>query len=396
MGLSASQARQLLLTAKRNDLEFRAQQISQQRLILSSQLEEIATEYENATSNRQMQIQLYSNGNAEDASALKQTTNLTYQDLVSGCALIGNASKINVTAERGSLLATTAYHLKNADGATVVSSLEEIPGIGAGDAYYVLYDENDHQPNVQKWYKDGGEYVPYPESGEKYENDASGKYIYNGTTYVEFSSLSEEDKTKFNGNDRFKRIDLTSKTLYVQEKTGSDAEYLEKILDAGGTLPEGYKSDSNREIIITKSGTIKIGTTDQQGNVTYEEYVLDKNLARGGTDKYGNNSKTGPNYLQDMLRNGVYTLDKYNSEQKEWSSVSWDSAIGITDRYYTEDDDAAKAKYDRLQNEIQRQDKKLELELDNIETQRSAITTEEESVQKVMDDNIEGTFKTFA
>ena len=39
---------------------------------------------------------------------------------------------------------------------------------------------------------------------------------------------------------------------------------------------------------------------------------------------------------------------------------------------------SSKAKYDRLQNQIQAQDKKLELELDNIETQRKAVDTETE------------------
>jgi len=54
-----------------------------------------------------------------------------------------------------------------------------------------------------------------------------------------------------------------------------------------------------------------------------------------------------------------------------------------------------KAKYDRIQSQIQAQDKKLELELDNIETQRSAVTTEIESVEKVINENIESTFNAF-
>ena len=58
MGLSASQGRMLLLTARKNDLEFRAQQISQRRLVLSSQLEQISTDYEEAMSNRVMHIKL--------------------------------------------------------------------------------------------------------------------------------------------------------------------------------------------------------------------------------------------------------------------------------------------------------------------------------------------------
>ena len=80
----------------------------------------------------------------------------------------------------------------------------------------------------------------------------------------------------------------------------------------------------------------------------------------------------------------------------KWNSIAWDATSNINDEWYTENDDKAKAKYDRLQKQIQNQDKKLELELDNIETQRSAVTTEIDSVKKVIDDNIEGSFKTFA
>ncbi len=376
MGLSASQARQLLLTAKRNDLEFRAQQISQQRLILSSQLEEIATEYETATSNRQMQIQLYSNGNAQDASALKQVTNLTYKDLVSGNALLGDKSRIISTKENGAMLATTAYNLKNADGAIVVSDLSEIPGIGEGSVYNPKATIDDiEDEKVTLYYKKDGKLEALPRENLEYDEDEEKYYYY---TTGEDGSI---EKNEALGNLRIEEI-----------SDGGDIDSLKILIETGQA--HQYTSDDNRNVVISKSGTIKVGTTNDKGEVKFEEYILDENLKLGSTDQYGKSG--GPNYLQEMLRNGVYTLDKYSAEQDKWSSVSWDSAIGITDRYFTEDDDAAKAKYDRLQNEIQRQDKKLELELDNIETQRSAITTEEESVQKVMDDNIEGTFKTFA
>ena len=62
MGLSASQGRLLLLTAKQSDLEFRAQQISQKRLVLAQQLEQISKDYEDATSNRVMSISMYEEG----------------------------------------------------------------------------------------------------------------------------------------------------------------------------------------------------------------------------------------------------------------------------------------------------------------------------------------------
>ena len=86
MGLSASQGRLLLLTARRSDLEFRAQQISQKRLNLSQQLEQISMEYETATSDRQMKIFVYRSDvpEGQENEYNTQHTNLTYASLISG------------------------------------------------------------------------------------------------------------------------------------------------------------------------------------------------------------------------------------------------------------------------------------------------------------------------
>ena len=54
MGLAASQTRFLTLTARQSDLEYQSQQICNSRLQLSSRLEEIATEYTNAQSSRNL------------------------------------------------------------------------------------------------------------------------------------------------------------------------------------------------------------------------------------------------------------------------------------------------------------------------------------------------------
>jgi len=54
MGLSSNQARFLSLTSRQIDLEQRVQQICQRRLRLSSELENIATQYNNSISNRNL------------------------------------------------------------------------------------------------------------------------------------------------------------------------------------------------------------------------------------------------------------------------------------------------------------------------------------------------------
>ena len=58
MGFAASQARLLLLTARKSDLEFRAQQITNAEMALARQTEEIATEYARKLSNQTMKYQV--------------------------------------------------------------------------------------------------------------------------------------------------------------------------------------------------------------------------------------------------------------------------------------------------------------------------------------------------
>jgi hypothetical protein len=63
-------------------------------------------------------------------------------------------------------------------------------------------------------------------------------------------------------------------------------------------------------------------------------------------------------------------------------------------RLYTEDDAAATAIYEAQTAILQAEDKRLELELKNLETQHKAISTEIDAVQKVIEKNIEKSFKT--
>ena len=83
MGLAASQTRFLTLTARQSDLEYQVQQISNTRLQLSSQLEQIATDYTNAISDRS----LFTSGVSPLQYQQINTTNLStagYQVMVVG------------------------------------------------------------------------------------------------------------------------------------------------------------------------------------------------------------------------------------------------------------------------------------------------------------------------
>ena len=79
MGMAASQARVLLLTSRKSDLELQAQFITQAKMLLSMQTEEIADEYTRAISNKVLKMNWYYDN---DKSKMEQV-DLTYSELIS-------------------------------------------------------------------------------------------------------------------------------------------------------------------------------------------------------------------------------------------------------------------------------------------------------------------------
>lgn len=103
-------------------------------------------------------------------------------------------------------------------------------------------------------------------------------------------------------------------------------------------------------------------------------------------------------YFQEALRNGALSLVKLSNtdgegkmETKSWSSLSF-----IRDNYNTVDDAQAEAEYEAQSMLLSNQDKALDLELKQIETQHKAVETEYDSVKKVIEKNIETSYKIFA
>ena len=278
MGLAASQGRLLLLTARKSDLEYRAQEISQRRLILATELETVSSKYARATANRQMKITMkVKMGEANQT----QTKNLTYKNLIEyGRNDDGTGNSI--------------YRIKNSRGQVVVSDASELP------------------------------------------------------------------------------------------KTASEAGYQ----GDGVTV----KVEGNRAIV---SGT------DKNNNDVYVEYVVDSKIS---------DSAETENYFQEGLRNGKFIIEQLTSldptgnqnlgENGEavgtWNAVGWSGMSEIQDNYYTDDDATAQAEYQSASARVQAQDKKLETDQKQIETQHKAVETEFESVQKVIQSNIENSFKMFS
>ena len=105
---------------------------------------------------------------------------------------------------------------------------------------------------------------------------------------------------------------------------------------------------------------------------------------------------TDADYLQEMLTSGQYFIQQEGPTDGAWENFVWQGSNFISQEYDTSDDAAAEAKYEAAMTELQRRDKVLELRLEQVQTEQSAVEKEMESVKDIINKNIENGFKTFA
>lgn len=93
MGLAASQARFLLLTARKSDLEYRSQMISHRKLLLATQTQELAIKYSKALSNRKLTL---TTTNDEDETV---QLNLSFKNITEDYLVQNSAKKFVITGD---------------------------------------------------------------------------------------------------------------------------------------------------------------------------------------------------------------------------------------------------------------------------------------------------------
>lgn len=176
----------------------------------------------------------------------------------------------------------------------------------------------------------------------------------------------------------------------VNEKITSPSEFANK-----------YMSD---DVQIEEMGSWSLEELEEHYNLNYAssgfvvtyDSGLDSSIKNENERYLFDENCKNADYLQEMLTSGEWSLQQINAEnEEEWVDVEWQGTTSITEVYDTSDDAAAEAEYQSAMTAIQKQDKMLELRLEQVQTEQSAIEKEIESVKNVISKNIEGSFKTF-
>lgn len=364
MGMAASQARLLTITARMHDVEYQAQSIQNAKIQLSTQSDQVYQEY---------------------LEALDATT-LTVSDI----------NKNLITANFNNLCGKNAvetgnkYALRTSNGQLIVDndikeSYEKFIDEGGADPYeFALYvlDGDDGQSMDRNSLEEDELYVFEENKNNGSEDDDSmiaireklDKILEDNDAY-DYNDLPDEAKEEYD------ELELAFKNkLYKHygdqvyaRNTGNDAENFNQ---------DDFNYYANLFRQIQRAG----------GCVSIADY--------NGTDGDAANDS---DWLKNMIECGKISLDIVNTDDD--GAVSFSATSPSSDTYvsYTTttsiDKTAlakAEAEYEHKTKQIDQKDKKFDMDLSKLETERTALTTEYESVKKVINDNIERTFGIFS
>lgn len=206
---------------------------------------------------------------------------------------------------------------------------------------------------------------------------------------------------------------MTEDGLYsfVATYSGMNSRY-DKVLDM-----EGIDTSA---IVNGTAGTVALANVSKLAAVVGDTTETHASRFTSGSDVYYNVGGVNGQYykyvstptIEEKDFQGVsFTFDSTGAFQSMQLSNSGDK-IAISANNVADDDayEQAMNEYNKDYNDyektmsqinaktevIQQQDKSLELRLNQLDTEQNAISTEMDAVQKVIDKNVESTFKTFA
>ena len=201
----------------------------------------------------------------------------------------------------------------------------------------------------------------------------------------------------------------SSYSSYIEAIRDAFPEMAEKTDDEIADLFSVYFTKAEGSTTQVPNFVLTTDLTSNTKNVNGHSYVEHYNYAANGTFT---SSEPKDKCLLTFDTSGRITEIKiptaYNNDgtPKSYKTISLEAST-VTDEAAYKDAYAkyeySMYEYDKKQQEInakteiiQQEDRNLELKLQRLDNERQQITTEIEAVQKVIDDNIESSYKTFS
>ena len=384
MGMAASQARLLSLTARIHDVEQQAQSIQNAKIQLATQSDQVYQDYLEALDATTLALNYIDPNSAEKGLVATTFNNL--------------CSRNQLRAADG-----TMYALRNSQGLLIVE-----------DDIYEAY-HNVNASNAQ-------EFAMYLLFGEVAENLFSESAPFGEALEAAEITICESNREK---NEELNEIyeDL----LAMIPPNVPDNPTIYDIPQLTQTLPEGYeeKLAQFRNLLYSRySGEIyqELWRTSPPNGENIEVPEIDLDLFNYYVSIYNQieycggcisiNDYSGPNgnaandaeWLTNMVQSGLISIEEIKIDSRtgdvslRQQSPASDTCLSYVEKSSIDNRALAKAeaKYEHDLEQINKKDKKFDLDLSKLETERSALTKEYDSVKNVIKQNVERTFGIFS
>lgn len=429
MGMAASQARLLSITARKSSNEFSGQQINQQRVTLSNNANAIWTnmltlQVPTPPSSQDFRKTVYKFETQDGANAsikrfIKNPPGpygyIVEYEIPKKVPLLSNlgTESGNIKIEVNALAKSDAYIKANNKwiqlaqiDKNIITDEEIKTSLNNAQYVYTYTIQDDEGNNIQYYLGSDKELTSYniteKENGLDYNYPIFFKDKNNVLNKIENQKLKAIETEQENSNLSFVIDESTGETI--------DLKYVEQA-----DVPETMEQGTNNKFVYRYSQG-----NDEKGNpiykyIVYDEKLSSKNINTGTLGSILDIQKWEfkDSYVEETEKKSQNANIKMSAKgqiEKIYFADGTDYKLSIEEDLDNDAYDKAMVKYnyqkdlyDKELNDlnarikiIQSQDQTLEVRLKNIDTEHKALDTEMESVKKVLEKNIESSFKTFA
>lgn len=434
MGMAASQARYLALTARKTNTEWEGQQINQARTALANQSANLFNqllnlEVPNAPKTTDYTELQYSYSDGENESVLSSWQQLStadpnynyivkhyyYADVFTGSKKLLENPQVQTKGE------LTIDEFLNQNPVVTYNANDDTYTITTADGQtrtYSAISSQNMDTKLENALTDLSKAVDMAQADGVLNTD--GVYGYqdaNGTWHffleedmAEPKDYSTQYVPSYVGNSK-----LTELTEFTEEQAAELAQILKDCSDS--SISEYLSFDDDGNLVYNGEG---IYTFDLQGR-TY--FTTEKDLYNSMQTQYNYDKPIdvqerlayyNASYVQTKIEETNYALLETDGEGR-FTSVRFDddsvvyslNVESVTDEdayqdamneynYKVQQYEKTIADINAKTSIIQQEDRTLELRLKQLDTEQNALATEMDAVKKVIDDNVEQTFKTFS
>ena len=456
MGMAASQARLLSITARLTNNENSGQSISYSKQRLADQTQQITNEYNEALNTTKLTVLTGFNGS--DATY----TDISY-DTMTNKQMAANTKQYVVTDTKGRILVTediaNAYKKSNGNYNQFLANISDKEGgpytqsdlkvqdngtynnadlIDASQKIHEAWDKyfasvgiecsDDEHKGIYddgtyrfKWNNvldtnDKGEYLDKDGKVITADEAKTKGYSSVGSGYASWAVLGDDGKP----TGEYNPINYEGTTEESRELFDYAMAITESFMRTEKNLKAEGKSAEMNEVFDPKKYTLNLDSSNK-ADLAYYKNIFSKMQSSGyftytntpatakddpehykyasvGTGTAGNVQKSplkDNTVFEAALRDGSLRLEYYSTTSKSFktTTISEDNCIQeVADERAIT---RAESKYNQDMADLENQDKKLDLELKKLDTEHSALQTEYDSVKNVVDKNVESSFKTF-